>query len=160
MNYQKKQKFLVFAALLATSCAVSSCSEGEKYSKEPESETILEVNQPPYKFRMLPKHEPDSKVSMQVSIDRNGSPVDDAVLSATLIEHDGTEHPTEFHKDEAAHAFVGAATLKHHEDYLLKTEITVDGKTLGPIFTFHNDDPALEKLDPSKLPSEKTNKKH
>ncbi len=150
----RKINILLYTLIAATCCASVSCSEVERYGKEPERENILEVNQAPYKFHMFPEHRPNSETLLQLTIEKNGSPVDNALVAAKLVEHDGTEAETKFHLQDSTHAFEATATLKHHEDYLLKTEIKIDGKTLTPIFAFHNDDPALEKIDPSKHPTE------
>lgn len=148
MTSNFKPKNLCLSSLIIACCfASTACSEGDKYGKETDSETVIEVVQEPYKFHMFPRHGEHSLTTIELSIERNGAQVGGAKVSGKLVANDGSEIPLEFHENSSTHKFESESALKHHEDYMFNSEITIDGQKLTPIFSFHNDDPKLEKLE-------------
>lgn len=135
-----------YAIAIAVCFTMTACSEGDKYGKEVERETILSVSQAPYNFSLSAKCRDEGDSTLQVRIQKEDSFVDGAQVSAKLATPEG-EQPAQFHEVKAEHAYEASVPLKHHTDYTVKSEIILDGKTFTPFFSFHSGDPALEKAN-------------
>jgi hypothetical protein len=133
------------AIAMAVCFTTTACSEGEKYGKEVERETILSVSQAPYNFSLFAKCRDEGDSTLQLKIQKENSFVNDAQVSAKLLTNNGGEQAAQFHEVKADQTYETAVPLKHHADYMVKTEINLDGKTFTPMFSFHSGDPALEK---------------
>lgn len=142
---RKAISIVSFAMTMAVCFTTTACSEGEKYGKEVERETILSVSQAPYNFSFFAKCRDEGDSTLQLKIRKEKSFVNDAQVSAKLLTNDGGEQSAQFHEVKADQTYEAAFPLKHHTDYVVKTEINLDGKTFTPMFSFHSGDPALEK---------------
>ncbi|MCC7527760.1 MAG: hypothetical protein IT342_04520 [Candidatus Melainabacteria bacterium] len=144
---RKANSIVSYAVAMAVCFTTTACSEGEKYGKEVERETTLSVTQAPYNFSLSAKCRDEGDSTLRLNIQRENSFVNDAQVSAKLLTTDGNEQAAQFHEVKAEQRYEAAVPLKHHADYMVKTEILIDGKTFSPIFSFHSGDPALEKMD-------------
>ncbi len=136
-----------YAMAMAVCFTTTACSEGDKYGKEVERETTLAVTQAPYNFSLSAKCQDEGNSTLRLNIQKENSFVNDAQVSAKLLANDGSEQAAQFHEVKADHTYEAAVPLKHHADYMVKTEVMIDGKTFSPIFSFHSGDPALEKIN-------------
>jgi hypothetical protein len=144
---RKANSIVSYAMTMAVCFTTTACSEGEKYGKEVERETILSVSQAPYNFSLFAKCRDDGDSTLQLNIQKENLFVSDAQVSAKLLTNDGGEQAAQFHEVKAEQRYEAAVPLKHHTDYMVKTEINLDGKSFTPMFSFHSGDPALEKVD-------------
>jgi len=136
-----------YAVAIAACFATTACSEGDKYGKEVERETILQVAQPPYDFSLTAKCQDQGDSTLQIQIQKEAAFVDNAQVSAKLLTPDGSEQAAKFVLDKDKHLYEAAVPLKHHADYLVNSAISIEGNAFTPIFSFHSGDPALEKLN-------------
>ncbi len=136
-----------YAVAIAVCLATTACSEGDKYGKEVERETILQVAQPPYDFSLSAKCQDEGDSTLQMQIQKEASFVEDAQVSAKLVTPDGSEQAAKFTQEKDKYLYEASVPLKHHADYLVNTEIVIEGKTFTPIFSFHSGDPVLEKMN-------------
>jgi hypothetical protein len=136
-----------YALAMAVCFTTTACSEGDKYGKEVEQETVLSVSQTPYQFSLSAKCKDEGDSSVQLRIQKEDSFIDNGLVSAKLLTKDGNEQPVQFNEVKADYTYEASVPLKHHTDYIVKTEIKLDGKTFTPIFAFHSGDPALEKIN-------------
>lgn len=144
---RKALSVVSYAVAMAACFAITACSEGDKYGKEVERETILSVSQAPYNFSFFAKCQDEGDSTLQLKIQKEDSFVHDADVSAKLITNDGSEQAAQFHEVKTDNTYEAAVPLKHHADYTVKTDISLDGKKFTPIFSFHSGDPALEKAN-------------
>ena len=136
-----------YAVAIAVCFTTTACSEGDKYGKEVDRETILQVAQPPYDFSLSVKCRDEGDSTLQMRIQKEDTSVEDAQVSAKLVTPDGGEQAAKFVQEKEKHLYEASLPLKHHADYLVNSAISIEGKTFTPIFSFHSGDPALEKLN-------------
>ena len=90
-----------YAMTLAVCLTTTACSEGDKYGKEVERETILSVSQAPYEFSLSAKCRDEGDSTLRLNIQKETSFVNDAQVSAKLVTNDGGEQPAQFHEVKA-----------------------------------------------------------
>lgn len=147
---------LSIAALLSinvlTGCKSTSISPVPKPVQEltPSSLPILEVVEGPYTFSMYPEYLSEEKSRLKLGIcDKQKILIHPSKIVATLIANDGHRQSARFVEDQDIQKFVSEIALRHHEDYVIETDITLPA-SLGhfrPKFSFHCCDPVPELLD-------------
>lgn len=141
-------------------CAVivfmlSSCS-----TKEPDKQLdatasmapILMVEKNGFRFSMYPEYVDESRSRLKLDIrDKGNLFVKGATVSANLKAQDGHEEKVEFKEDSGFQRYVVDVPLKHHEDYVIDAQVSldnVDGSSVyTPRFVFHCGDPIPELYD-------------
>ena len=123
------RKTALLAAKLTLTIAVglisTACAEADRYGKETDKETVLQVTQEPYNFSIEPKFQEASDCLLKVSIKNNDEFVSGANGSATLIANDGTEQKAQFQESKEERTYNASVPLKPHADYMAKTEFSI-----------------------------------
>ncbi len=144
---RKTISVISYAMTIAACIAMSACSEGDKYGKEVERETVMEVTQEPYKFSLFAKCRDEGYSTLQINILKDSAFVGGAQATADLSTPDGSKQTAMFQEERARKIYEASVPLKHHADYMVNSEIMIEGKKFTPIFSFHSGDPVLEKMN-------------
>lgn len=143
----------IFFVCVVTICAMTGCSKPETIEKPTATSEapILQIKQAPYTFSMYPQFETETKSRLKLDIrDSQGRFIHGARAIANLTARDGHKQKANFMEDNRLEKYIAEIPLKHHEDYIIETQIDLagsPGSTFKPQFSFHCCDPIPELLD-------------
>jgi hypothetical protein len=157
----KRLPTLAIAALLSINALTGCKSSVQKSIQElPSTSQIhelpaspqptLEVVEGPYTFTMYPEYLSEEKSRLKLGIcDKQKILLHPSKIVATLIANDGHRQSAKFVEDQNIQKFVSEIALRHHEDYVVETDITLPAAPghFRPKFSFHCCDPIPELLD-------------
>lgn len=135
---------LVFLMLL------SGCStkHDQVATKRGSGNPVLTVEQQEYRFSMYPQYVDESKSVLKLDVrDRKDHFVNGALAVANLKADDGHAQRVEFREDPALQRYIANVPLKHHEDYVVDTEVSFQKEIFKPEFIFHCGDPVPELVE-------------
>lgn len=144
LNFQKIFLSLVSLILLA------GCSNknDQVLTKRGSGNPVLTVEQQEYRFSMYPQYVDESKSVLKLDIrDREDHFVKGVLAAANLTADDGHAQRVEFREDPALQRYIADVPLKHHEDYVVDTEVSVGKETFRPEFIFHCGDPVPDLVE-------------
>ena len=142
-NQELKEKFVQQCSLLAC-FLLSACSSLEPPKQVTTVVPVLEVKEGPYTFSMFPEYENDKKSKLKLDIrDSKDSFIRASKITAVLIGKDGDEQVARFVEDQTMQRYIAEIPLRHHEEYLIQTELVIpdDSGRYTPVFSFHCCDP-------------------
>ena len=139
--------------------ALSGCSvkkDQVESSPNPNSnKLVLKVEQQGYRFSMYPQYVNESKSLIVIDVrDKDDQFVGGAKVVANLKGADGHVQMLVFRKDLNLQRYVAELPLKHHEDYVVDTEVAFGNAKFKPEFIFHCGDPVPELVELSQEGSE------
>jgi len=130
---------------------LSSCGRSEQDKQtldKPSATPVLLVEQGDYRFSMYPEYVSENKSILKLDIrDKKELFVKGAKASANLKAEDGHQQTIAFEENTALQRYVADVPLKHHEDYVIETNIGLDAgeaRLYTPRFMFHCGDPIPE----------------
>lgn len=142
-------------AFCVAAFALASCSPDLQQTNQALSQDasapILIVRQPPYTFSMYPQYKTETESILKLDIrDNKNRFVETASVGADLKAKDGHQAVVRFVENSQLEKYIATVSLKHHEDYTIKTRITLPDlpqTSLSPTFSFHCCDPVPEITD-------------
>ncbi|MBX9770847.1 MAG: hypothetical protein K2X29_05730 [Candidatus Obscuribacterales bacterium] len=140
---------MIFANL-ALGLVLSGCSykNDQAATKRGSGNPVLTVEQQEYRFSMYPQYVDESKSLLKLNIrDKEDHFVKGARATANLKADDGHVQRVEFREDPALQRYIADVPLKHHEDYVVNTEVSLQKETFRPEFIFHCGDPVPELVE-------------
>lgn len=134
--------------LLALATVLSGCSSGAIEAEKRSSTPVLAVKQRDYLFSMYPQYVDKSKSLIKLDVrDKDQRFIKGAQAIAHLKAVDGhTQHVT-LREDVGIEKYVAEVALKHHEDYIIETDVRLGKEKFSPEFIFHCGDPVPELVD-------------
>lgn len=140
---------IIFASL-ALGLILSGCSDKNApvASKRGSGSPVLTVEQQEYRFSMYPQYVDESKSLLKLDIrDKENHFVSGALVAANLKADDGHVQRVEFREDPELQRYTADVPLKHHEDYVVDTDVSFQKETFRPEFIFHCGDPVPELVE-------------
>jgi hypothetical protein len=144
-------KLQIISVNLGLLLALSGCSNTNDTAstiKSSGANPVLAVEQRGYRFSMYPQYVDESKSLIKLDVrDKEDRFVDGAVATAKLRAADGHIQSVSFREDPALQRYVADVPLKHHEDYVIDTEVSFEEEKFRPEFVFHCGDPVPELVE-------------
>jgi hypothetical protein len=148
-----KNALVSITVAMALTCSIGGCSKPQTETTPPEvqgSMPVLQVDQGTYLFSMYPEYTSEEKSKLKFDVrDSQHKAVKVTTLSATLIAQDGHRQKAAFREDPILGKYVAEIPLKHHEDYIVETQVQLPDSqaVFAPRFSFHCCDPIAPVLD-------------
>lgn len=132
--------------------SVSGCGTTPKPSDtNPQSSqlTVLEVENGQYTFFMYPEYRTSTNSLLKLAIrNQGGQFVAAKQATADLTAEDGDKQSIAFTRNPEVGNYIANVPLRHHEDYSIQTDITLEnGEHYSPKFSFHCGDPLPQLYD-------------
>lgn len=141
MSLNVIQRLCIFAISILALGGCGKQEQDEQARQAPSASPVLLVKQGTYRFSMYPEYVSENKSTLKLDIrDPNELFVKGAKASASLRAEDGHQQRVVFKEDDALQRYVAVVPLKHHEDYVIETRVSLlDGKQslYEPRFVFH-----------------------
>ncbi len=141
----------MLAATLLSSCSAEKSDTTETLASADKVPAPILVVKDKYKFSMYPEYQNEARSRLKFDIRDDGDHfVGGAQVFANLKAKDGHESTAAFKEDTLNQNYVADIPLKHHEDYVVKTRVSIDkqeNNVYKPTFAFHCCDPIFESGD-------------
>lgn len=122
----------------------------KSYELSNDKAPVVQVKHFPYIFSMHPEYKNETESLLKLGIrDKHDRFVHGAIASAYLQSQDGHSSKVSFSEDPLIEKYVAVFALKHHEDYVIHTDIEMPDSPRSlfrPQFLFHCCDPIPEAM--------------
>jgi hypothetical protein len=136
------------STLLSLAAVLSGCASRVDEVASKGRTPVLAVEQKDYRFSMYPQYVDESKSLIKLDVrDKEARFVNGAEAIANLKALDGHTQQVTFLEDVAIEKYVAEVALKHHEDYVVETDVRLGKEKFSPEFVFHCGDPVPELVD-------------
>jgi hypothetical protein len=137
----RSQLVIGFAAVLLASCSSPEPEMVPATTATKDQQPVLQVKQASYTFSMYPQYMKEGQSLLKLNIrDKDGAFVSGVRAIANLRAKDGDSTKVSFREDQNIQRYVAEVALKHHEEYVIETDMQIPGPastSLVADFSFH-----------------------
>lgn len=147
-RHSAKNLAVTLVVVVAAGCTTPKTStpmaESSLQPVTADTRPVLIVPEREFTFSMYPEYVDENKSKLKLGIcDKQSNVVHAKNVVATLIAKDGHRSSAKFFEDQNIQKYVAVIPLKHHEDYVVETDLTLENVSahFTPKFSFHCCDP-------------------